>query len=253
MSQSTDLITCLKRELKARGLTYARLAPALGLSEASVKRLFSRRDLSLARLDAICAFAGIAFADLTRGAADDRLLSTLSAAQEQTLVDDPLSFLAATSALDLLTFEQILARYAIEPAELVTAFATLDRIGFLRLLPNNHYRLLIARTFRWLPDGPIQRSFKTHANEFFDSAFDGPEQFMVLLNTRLSTSHAAALIDRLQRLAKEVSEQHIDDAHRSLDDRKPVSLLLAARPWQPGFLRAMERPPEAPARRIRRR
>ena len=39
----------LKRELRVRGITYASLAPQLQLSEASVKRMFSRRDFTLRR------------------------------------------------------------------------------------------------------------------------------------------------------------------------------------------------------------
>jgi len=42
MSASAALIDTLKRELKAQGATYAAVARALGMSEASVKRMFSR-------------------------------------------------------------------------------------------------------------------------------------------------------------------------------------------------------------------
>ena len=44
MSASAALIDTLKRELKAQGVTYAAVARALGMSEASVKRMFSRKD-----------------------------------------------------------------------------------------------------------------------------------------------------------------------------------------------------------------
>ena len=51
MAQTTALINTLKRTLKAHGKTYVDVGHALGLSEASVKRLFSREDFSLERLD----------------------------------------------------------------------------------------------------------------------------------------------------------------------------------------------------------
>ncbi len=251
MSQAALLIDRLKLELKARGITYAKVGQSIGLSEASVKRLFSKHDVTLSRLESICAAAGIELTDLTRGIdPEEKLLSALTAKQEAALVDDPTLFVAAISALNLVPFRQILDQYTIDEADLVKAFIALDRTGFLRLLPNNRYRLLIARTFRWLPDGPIQRSFKEHANEYFDSAFDGPDEFMVLLNTRLSKAHAATLIDRLQRLAKDISEQHGDDAQLPPAQRRPMSLLLAVRPWQLDFMRALERPRPPPARRV---
>jgi transcriptional regulator with XRE-family HTH domain len=54
MAQSTALVDVLKRELRARGVTYAQVARKLRLSEASIKRMFSKRDFTLKRLDEIC-------------------------------------------------------------------------------------------------------------------------------------------------------------------------------------------------------
>ena len=242
MAQSALLVERLKQELKARGITYAHVAAAIGLSEASIKRLFSRHDFTLSRLDAICAVAGIELTDLTRGIdPDDRLLGELTEAQEAAIVADPLLFMTATAALNLTTFEQILDSYALNAAQVVKALARLDRLGFLRLLPNNRYRLLVARTFRWLPNGPIQRYFKQNAAAYFDSAFDRPDEFMVLLNGRLSRTHVAAVIDRLQRMAKDFSEQHVDDARLPPGQRQPMSMLLAIRPWQLDFMRDLQR------------
>jgi len=45
------LVETLKRVLKGRGITYAQVAERLRLSEASVKRMFSRRDFTLQRLE----------------------------------------------------------------------------------------------------------------------------------------------------------------------------------------------------------
>lgn len=252
MAPSVLLAERLKQELRSRGITYAHVSTAIGLSEASVKRMFSKRDLTLGRLDAICAVAQIELTDLTRGIdPEDRLLGELTDRQEATLVADPVLFLAATCALNLSSFEHVLETYEIDAAQLVKAFVKLDRIGFLRLLPNNRYRLLVARTFRWLPNGPIQRYFRQNANAYFDSAFDGQNEFMVLLNARLSKAHAAALIDRLQRLAKDVSEQHIDDARLPPAQRHAMSLLLAVRPWQLAFMRRLERKPATAGRKVR--
>ena len=49
---ASTLVDALKRLLKAHDVTYARVAAGLGLSEASVKRMFSRRDFTLQRLEA---------------------------------------------------------------------------------------------------------------------------------------------------------------------------------------------------------
>jgi hypothetical protein len=54
MSQTLHLITTLKRQLKARGVTYAQVAIHLKKSEASIKRQFSQLNFSLRTLESIC-------------------------------------------------------------------------------------------------------------------------------------------------------------------------------------------------------
>ena len=54
MAQTRELIKSLKTALKAQGKTYADVAVELGLTEASVKRLFSQQSFSLSRLDQVC-------------------------------------------------------------------------------------------------------------------------------------------------------------------------------------------------------
>lgn len=51
MPQAQKLVSTLKRTLKAHGKTYSQVAAHLGLSEASIKRLFSRGNFSLQRLE----------------------------------------------------------------------------------------------------------------------------------------------------------------------------------------------------------
>ena len=59
-------------------------------------------------------------------------------------------------------------------AEGIRYLAQLDRLGFIELRPLNRYRLLVAKTFRWRPGGPVMRFFRERAvGEFFDADFDG--------------------------------------------------------------------------------
>ena len=144
----------------------------------------------------------------------------------------PASCCATNAAIEL-------ASYALTKAELVGFLGKLDRMGFLRLHPNNRYKLLVARTFAWIPNGPIQQIFKEHAADFFDCAFDGPSESMLLLNGRLSAANSALLISRLKRTAREFSDQHNEDAKLPADQRQALSLLLAVRPWQLKVMRAL--------------
>ena len=66
MHASTLLVDSLKRELRAQQLSYGMLAQRLGLSAATVKRMFAQRNFDLQRLDAICATLGLDFTALAR-------------------------------------------------------------------------------------------------------------------------------------------------------------------------------------------
>jgi predicted transcriptional regulator len=234
MTTSAGLVEVLKRELRSRGITYAHVARELRLSEASVKRMFSRRNFSLKRLDQVCQLANSEFSDIARALhQEESLISRLSHEQEQEIVSNPRLFLVAVCALNHVGFDQIVATYDISRPECIQLLARLDRLGFIRLLPNNRIRLLVSLDFSWLPDGPIQRFFKQQAhNEYFRSRFDRPDEFMVVVNGMLSRASSAAILTRLKRIAREFSELNNQDARLPLGERSAMSLLVAIRHWE---------------------
>ena len=234
MAGSAALVDVLKRELKARGITYARAARELGMSEASVKRMFSRKNFTLKRLDAICRVAHLEFSELTRTLnQEETQISQLTPEQEKEIVANKKLFLVAVCALNHVTFEQIVNAYDIPRAECIQLLMRLDRLKFIELQPNNRIRLLVSRTFSWLPDGPIQRFFNQQAhNEYFRSRFDRPEEFMVVVNGMLSKTSSAAIVTRIKRVAREFSELHNEDMRLPLAERSAMSLLVAIRHWE---------------------
>jgi len=244
MARTGALVDRLKRELRARNITYAAVAKRLGMSEASVKRMFSRKEFTLSRLDTICEVAGMEFSDLARGlAAQDAVISQLTYEQEKEFVENHRLMAVALSTLNHWTFDEIVAFYDIDPPECTRLLARLDRLKFIELMPNNRIRLLVSRAFTWIPDGPIQRFFKAHGTgDFFASSFDGENELLVLNNGALSRSSVSALLARLRRTAAEFSGMRSDDASLPLSERAPITLLLAARPWFPEFLRKHRRP-----------
>lgn len=246
MARSSALVDTLKRELKARGITYAAVARGLRMSEASVKRMFARREFTLSRLDAICDLAAIEFSELVRlGAPQEAVISQLTREQESELVANPKLMLVALCTLNHWTYEQILERYALSPAECVRLLARLDRLKFIELLPGNRIRLLVSRAFSWIPDGPIQRLFKEQFQaDFFRSRFDKDTELMILANGALSRSSVGALLARLRKAAAEFSALRSEDAALPAAERTPITLLVAARPWAAAFLEKYRRAQE---------
>jgi transcriptional regulator with XRE-family HTH domain len=248
MAQVVALLTVLKRELKARSITYADIAERLELSEASVKRMFSSGDFALSRLDEICELAGLDFADLARGVeARDTLLMSLSVEQEKALVSDMKLLAVAVACIHHLSYEQILEAYEVTDAELIGLLTKLDRTQIIRLLPNNRIKPLVARAFTWLPQGPIQMFFYAQAQaDFFRARFDGDADALLFASGRLSAASAKALKERLKKTVQEFRDAHHEDLRLPLKDRPVRSVLLAMRPFELAALKALRRHPEDP-------
>ena len=234
MAHSGSVVDVLKRELKARGVTYAQVARKLNLSEASVKRMFSRRSFTLRRLDQVCELADTEFSDLARALQqEEKLISQLTHEQEREIVSNRKLFLLAVCALNHVGLEQILATYDLTRAECIQLLVRLDRLGFIQLLPDNRIRLMVSHNFAWLTDGPIQRFFREQAhNEYFQSRFDRPDEYIIVLNSMLSSASGATIVAKLKRLARECSELHREDARLPLGERSAMSVLLAVRHWE---------------------
>ena len=66
MTARSRFVEALKRAVHARGLTYAALGGALRLSEASVKRMFSRGTFTLARIEQILGVLELDLHDVAR-------------------------------------------------------------------------------------------------------------------------------------------------------------------------------------------
>ena len=234
MSASAALIDTLKRELRALGVTYAAVAKTLNMSEASVKRMFSRKDFSLKRLDRVLELAGLELAELARSLERrERLASRLSLEAEKAIVSDKKMMLVALRTLSQWPLERIVRTYTLSEAECIRLFVRLDRLGIIRLLTGNRYRLLLSRTFSWLPDGPIAQFFKAQAqNEYFRTRFDGPDELMLFVTGRLSKSSREAMLVRLRRVANEFADSHSDDMRRPFEECTGMNMLLAIRPWE---------------------
>jgi len=247
--QAASLVDALKRLLRSQGITYAHVAAGLGLSEAGVKRMFSRRDFTLQRLEDICTLAHVDFAALVRAVADEPTgLAQLTVEQERELVSDPRLMLVALCAVGNWTFEQIVDTYSITRAECVRLLARLDRHRIVELLPGDRIRPRISRTFSWRPDGPIQRYFHARVEaEFLGSRFDRRDELFLFVSGMLSRRSSAELIARLKDLARDFAELHRDDVALPLGERHGASLLLATRAWEPRAFRDLRRANRPPA------
>lgn len=244
MPHAITLVDTLKRLLKARGITYGELAARIDMSEASVKRMFSQKNFTLQRLDQILSASGIEFDELSAAQNGPALISHLTMAQEREIIGDPRLLVVAVSAMNHIGFDDIVRYYNMSEVEVTKYLLRLDKIGFLELLPNNRVKLLIARTFGWIANGPIQSYFRHEAAaDYLDSRFDGEDEVLRLVNVMLSKQSGAALLERLKQVAAEFAQQHQHEIRLPLEQRHAISFIVAARPWVPQAFKTLLRTP----------
>ena len=245
MSDSAALVEAMKRSLRAHGLGYRDVAAALGMSEASIKRMFSRRQFTLDRVQAICDLLGVRLADLLRPGTDGgRLLTRLGEAEERELVSDTRLLLAAVCTRNHWRFEDIVRHYDVSEPECVRLLARLDRLGIIELLPRNRIKLRLAPDFGWIPGGPIERYFATRvAPAFLQDDFDGDDELRLFLVGSLSRGARDALVRRLRLVAREFAQLQDEDAALPLAERAGVGLMLGLRALEFAPFEALRRAP----------
>jgi transcriptional regulator with XRE-family HTH domain len=243
MSSSQDLIQVLKAELRRAGITYATLAKKLGMAESSIKRIFSKGDMPLSRIDEVLAVLKMDFGELARQVAQaSPQRSELTLAQERAVVANPKLLLAAICALSQWTLDQIVQTYNLSKPQAVACLLALDKLGFIELRANNHYRLKIDKTFRWRPHGPVMQFFREHAMEdYFSGGFDDQGELLMLVHGQIAPAHAALFNERLQRLAQDFAQQHLADQRLPAGDKCAYTLVIGMRSWLFAPFRALLR------------
>lgn len=231
MNESKRLLQALKQALREQGVTYAQVAEHLGLSEPSIKRLFSAGGLSLERLELICGLLGLELADLVvRMGRERHRIDRLSLEQEQQLAADPQLLLVGVCVRDGLGLADILAAYPFSEPEVIRLLARLDRLRLIELLPGNRVRLLISRDFHWLPNGPIEQFFRRKVlADFLTGDFQGDMARNRYLYGRLTAVSRSRLLERIDGLLQEFSERHNQDLQHPPAQREMVGLLVATR------------------------
>jgi len=247
MSTTHDLVTALKAELKAAGLTYAALAQQLGMSESSIKRVFAKADMPLSRIDDVLRVLKMDFVELARKVADNQPLAReLTLAQEKAVVADRKLLLVAMCCLSQWTFEQIVATYTFSEAQCVAHLVTLDKLGVIELRPLNRYRLRVAKGVRWRPHGPVMQFFREHAvDDFFQGGFDGEGELLMLVHGQLNPGQASSFVDRLQRVGGDFAQQHLADQKLPASQRRAYTLVVGMRSWLFAAFRDLRRDPES--------
>src|SRR6185312_14147312 len=232
-TQSAGLVDALKKLLKSRGITYRALAPRVGLSEASIKRLFAERTFTLQRLEEVCTVLEIDFfelARLARGAT--AIVDEMTREQEKVLAAD--SKLLGVFYLLFNDWQpgDIHERYALTRAEVLKLVLQLDRLGLVELMPQDKVKLRVPKTLRLLRDGPIRAAHgRSVVATFIQADFEETGGLFRFEVRELSKASVALLQKKLDRLATEFNEIAELDSYLPSDQRETIGMAVGIRPY----------------------
>ncbi|HTE40771.1 MAG TPA: helix-turn-helix transcriptional regulator [Steroidobacteraceae bacterium] len=234
MSETARIIDILKRSLKSRGLTYRDLSKRVGLSEASVKRVFAEETFTLQRLEKICAAIGITVGELVKAAdhSVEQRSQFLSIEQEEVLASNPRLLACFYLVLNGHASQEICERMALTERELRSLYVKLDTVRLIELLPKLKARLRVGPVVAWRVDGPVHRVYEEQVKaEFLKSEFQGVHEALNFRSAELSDASAQILLRKLNQLAQEFADYAALDVNLPPTEKHSVALLLAFRPW----------------------
>jgi transcriptional regulator with XRE-family HTH domain len=243
MADQSLIVAELKLALRQRGLNYAAVAKKLSLSVASVKRLFSRGDLSLKRVDQICELLQTGLTEILTQARERPAANQLTVAQEQKIVSDPKLFLMAWLVLNRAPLEDIVRSYNFTEREVLRHFYKLDALKVIELQPGNRVRLLVSRHVSWRSGGPVQRYIHQKLlREFTASHFAGPHDEFIFHGGEVSEVALSEIKQVLRNTARQCAEI-IERDRVPRENRHGAAFVLALRPWKYSGFNQFEREP----------
>lgn len=234
MSECAQIIAVLKRSLKARGTTYRDLAQAIGLSEASIKRIFAEETFSLARLEQICTALGLSIAEVAKMAAQQTLSGgqQLTLEQEHVLASDWHGLACFHLLLNGHPAAEIGRQLNLHERQLRSLLVKLDAAKLIELQPKLKVRLRTSNVIAWRSDGPVRRLYEQQVKtEFLQAEFTGRHELINFVSAELSDASARMLVRKAEMLARDFAELAALDAGLPDKEKRSIGLLLAFRPW----------------------
>lgn len=239
MNETKRMLETLKRCLRARGVTYARLGRALGLSESSVKRLFSDESFTLARLERVCSALDMSVADLARmtsgvSAQNDteHQSYSLTLEQERTLASNASLLACFYLLLNGRSVSETSDRLGLSERAMRTFLSRLVSARLIDIDAARNVRLHARLPIAWRPEGPVRKLYERQVRaEFLQGAFSATNEALSFHSAELSPTSVRILLRKIEKLAADFADLAALDMKLPSRDKTSVALLLACRPW----------------------
>jgi transcriptional regulator with XRE-family HTH domain len=234
MDQTILVIDVLKKLLKSRGIVYQDLARELKLSLPSVKRLFSKGDLTLTRLNDICRVIDIPMSEVFK------LIDSEVSSEPQVLSDEQERFLARNpdrlAYLELLlnemTPKQIEREFGLKEQTTVKILAELDKWGLIEWNPKNRVKIKGAKMIKLQPNGPLRKLIKDKGiKAFLDDEFSQDSELQDFVTFKATEETLKKFNKELKALINKTLKDGLIEEKTALNTIS-LGAFVAVRPWR---------------------
>ena len=225
------LIDQLKKQMKAKGITYNQVAKALDISLSTVKRDFALRNLSLSRFLSICEITNTSLKDLSQSIEKTE-------AKSYTLTDDQEKFFSKNINY-WAYFDQLISgktpaflaqKYKISKTQEVKYLKKLDGLKLIEWGPGNRVKLLVE-SVSWNEDGKLREKFlEINERQFLGSRFKGDSEFYSFFVEEVPKSVLPKVIQEMKKI-ENLIELENQMAKYTKEKRKTTGVMFAIRPW----------------------
>ncbi|MFY0621101.1 MAG: helix-turn-helix transcriptional regulator [Pelagimonas sp.] len=207
---NADTFSILQQALRARDMTYAELGQRLGLSEPTIKRIFSQRDCKLSRLLEICEVLEISLSDVVdrAGRSTDEPF-VLPIATEQELAADPSLFNLFILLRDQIGETHLRRRYQLSDDQLFRMGMRLEALGLAEVQPGGRIRLLHEGALQLRPRGPLARHIAALNMRFLGQVIQSPPQdtsSFCTISRRMRPDSAKQISEEIEALRQHIAE-----------------------------------------------
>lgn len=239
MPHTLKIIAVLKTILKAKGMSYKELGKKISLSEASVKRIFSKNTFTVSRLLEICEVLEVSFFQLAQMSEtlETAGIGVLNEEQEQAFCANEELMAFYYALLKGVTRSRLTSEFGFSKEDINKYLLKLDRLNLLVLQTNGEFKIKTSRQVRWLATGSLMKKYgKALQEDFFNHAFHGENDFLRFIPARLSASSIQRFNKKLLSLLKNFEDLQMIDEEISADLSEDTALFIAFRKWEAPLL-----------------
>jgi DNA-binding Xre family transcriptional regulator len=233
MTEVTTLVQTLRKTLSSRGIRYRDLAENLKVSEATIKRAFSKESFDLGRLAEICRFLNLSFFDLAKLARENTedQSSRLTLPQEEALAADSDLFYLFCLVAKGTPISSIRRRKIWNERSLDRLVQTLARLKLAEWTSKTSLKVKAERNFNCNSNGPLYRAYgKSLKDDFLAADFTGDQEIFAFMTASLTSSAREDFLMRLRSLILEFQKLEKTQPF-SAERPEHVCFMAGFRPW----------------------